>query len=1324
MSRRPARSRNANGLPQNTLGAEKGFRTAENGRRMPKDASSLTRSTSDTSWRRDNDSRDLKRPLGKVLSSDDGVQMFWKASPRHKRVKEVHSSPSKATEEESSLVLEEESLGDIYQLDLSQDKNGLSQQPQSQQDQNHLNKSILASLKTIKKTTEKTQTNTQDLLDANFSNLLQQIGNSMMRGTQPAGRTNTVQDSLESSTSIASIKDEHTKIEGDQDDKFSDDSFSDDDMDSLIIQQLSQRPATTMTTATITTVGVSSIGNDEPLFSQRPAIRNTTTEATAVTVDDADDSFSDDDLEMLALTAESPKAGQDINLAKSSIVNPSLHRFQIKEISLTTYKRNNMTVKQKVLKCLDENDTINNVVVRDFWSELDFRPFDIVHVISENGDDYKLIDRNKGLLIWNPDELISPTKIGSATYCLRESVIKEKFKGPGEVSEAFVIGNITHSLFQSCLKHRKIDDAYINAFISQKLEDNLFNIYSVDISRDEIEQVIRKNAQYIKKWIQTYYLGAGESFKVSKILDIEESIVSPTFGLRGYIDVVIEACIAESKYVIPMEIKSGKEYISNRAQAAMYTLMVKDRYDIDCYQLDLVYTKLEKNCHQEVKLSDLKHLIHLRNCLSQYLLYDQTTLPPLKQRSSCERCFTVEPCMVLNKLAENGKPEDSGINVDLFTALTDHITDTKYGKFFNHWDSLITKEEGFLKSMKNDLYRLTSEQREETGGACLGNLALIRCDYDSEKMVYFYEFERPNNKIISKISKFDLVTLSEDGGSKFGLDTLLVKYVDAECVVLSSKRRWIDSGVKAPGFDPSKNQTFKSVLTNERIILNDEVKNKRFRIDKNVFVMGLSTSRWNLLNLFLPGGDSKRRELIVELRSPEFRDRPNWKISHGENFNSDQTSAFDIVSKMDDYALILGMPGTGKTTVISHIIKSMLENDKTVLITSYTHSAVDNICEKLIDILGPEIPLLRLGSVEKVHAKVQPYCLYSENFAGDISSKKAYRETIENRMVVAATCFGIADGIFGRYFDYCIVDEASQVPLPVVLGPISYADKFILVGDHYQLPPLVVNPEARKGGLDKSLFQLLNDVYPQSVVELSTQYRMNEEIMTISNHLIYDGRLRCGNDEVAQRRLSISTIDDIEDVWIKKVLNPEQSVAFVDYADVDGISEHRNGDQIENVGECEMISQLVEQMVLHGVNVSDIGLMSFYNGQLRRFRQRLDYEGLEMLTADKFQGRDKDVIIISLVRTDGVGELLKEMRRINVAMTRAKRKLVVFGHGKLIEKEIPTLMKAFTQHNWVIQPEDFHFDSSSQTTIGGRGRSQAKVKVKGDILKAIMQELE
>jgi DNA replication ATP-dependent helicase Dna2 len=137
-----------------------------------------------------------------------------------------------------------------------------------------------------------------------------------------------------------------------------------------------------------------------------------------------------------------------------------------------------------------------------------------------------------------------------------------------------------------------------------------------------------------------------------------------------------------------------------------------------------------------------------------------------------------------------------------------------------------------------------------------------------------------------------------------------------------------------------------------------------------------------------------------------------------------------------------------------------------------------------------------------------------------------------------------------RSFDVCIVDEASQITLPTCLGPLRFADRFVLVGDHHQLPPLVRSHDARKGGLDESLFKRLCRAHPEAVVDLRSQYRMNEDIMLVANELVYSNKLLCGTPEVAARSLLLPDPAGMERIhkltasrceakcWLRDVLDP------------------------------------------------------------------------------------------------------------------------------------------------------------------------------------------
>jgi DNA replication ATP-dependent helicase Dna2 len=209
------------------------------------------------------------------------------------------------------------------------------------------------------------------------------------------------------------------------------------------------------------------------------------------------------------------------------------------------------------------------------------------------------------------------------------------------------------------------------------------------------------------------------------------------------------------------------------------------------------------------------------------------------------------------------------------------------------------------------------------------------------------------------------------------------------------------------------------------------------------------------------------------------------------------------------------MPGTGKTTTIAHIIRTLVARGKSVLLTSYTHTAVDNI---LLKIRNDNIGVLRIGATAKIHPDVREFATLAAETKDSLEGlEKSWMEP----PVVATTCLSINHPLFNRrIFDYCIVDEASQITLPVCLGPIRMSQKFVLVGDHYQLPPLVQNKQASEGGLDVSLFKMLCEAHPEAVVSLEHQYRMCADIMLLSNTFIYFGRLKCGTPSVASRKIA------------------------------------------------------------------------------------------------------------------------------------------------------------------------------------------------------------
>ncbi|KAJ3062291.1 Tripartite DNA replication factor, partial [Podochytrium sp. JEL0797] len=406
----------------------------------------------------------------------------------------------------------------------------------------------------------------------------------------------------------------------------------------------------------------------------------------------------------------------------------------------------------------------------------------------------------------------------------------------------------------------------------------------------------------------------------------------------------------------------------------------------------------------------------------------------------------------------------------------------------------------------------------------------------------------------------------------------------------------------------------------------------------------------------------------------------------------------------------------GKTTTIAQIIKALVARGKSVLLTAYTHSAVDNV---LLKLKSEGVDFVRLGGQQRIHPDLREY------MPKPFDSVEGVKNFYENKPVVATTCLGIKHAIFmKRKFDYCIVDEASQLTLPVCLGPLRFADVFVLVGDHYQLPPLVKNPEARDTGLSISLFRLLSESHPESVSTLSHQYRMCADIMHLSNTLIYANRLHCGSKAVAQSRLRIPERESglvkvhagngsayagcrggagRRECWLEEVLREERRVVFVDTDLVPGGESvgaakvagagSSSSSLVQNFVEAKLVGQVVRALVVCGVAVGDVGVMSPYRAQLKLIEREVNGlvgdagEEVEVLTVDKYQGRDKKCVVVSLVRSNAkknVGDLLRDWRRLNVAFTRAKQKLIIFGSKSTLSGTL-----AFTEFLQIVQDKQW-----------------------------------
>ncbi|MFB6247874.1 MAG: IGHMBP2 family helicase [Salinibacter sp.] len=271
-----------------------------------------------------------------------------------------------------------------------------------------------------------------------------------------------------------------------------------------------------------------------------------------------------------------------------------------------------------------------------------------------------------------------------------------------------------------------------------------------------------------------------------------------------------------------------------------------------------------------------------------------------------------------------------------------------------------------------------------------------------------------------------------------------------------------------------------------------------------------------------------------------------------------------------------------------------------------------------------------------------------------------------------------SDLLAGKQFDTLVVDEATQATAPSCWIPMTHARRAVLVGDHKQLPPTILSPEAARSGLRHTLFERLARHHetdpdaPGSIRSLlRTQYRMHETIMGFSSRQFYDNRL------VADETVRHHTLADLGvtapalPAERRPLLDPAAPLVFVDTAEIDAPERQRGGSHSrENPGEANLLACLTADLLTAGVAPADVAVISPYDDQVDRIDRRLGAGEVEVDTVDGFQGREKEVVLVSLVRSNERGEIgfLDEPRRFNVALTRARRKVIVVGDARTVRR--------------------------------------------------------
>lgn len=414
--------------------------------------------------------------------------------------------------------------------------------------------------------------------------------------------------------------------------------------------------------------------------------------------------------------------------------------------------------------------------------------------------------------------------------------------------------------------------------------------------------------------------------------------------------------------------------------------------------------------------------------------------------------------------------------------------------------------------------------------------------------------------------------------------------------------------------------------------------------------------------------------------------------------NPAQEQAVNNVLRAKDVAIVHGPPGTGKTTTLVEAIYETLRRENQVLVCAQSNMAVDWISERLVD---RGVNVLRIGNPTKVNDKMLSFT-YERRFADHPdypqlwSIREAIRKLRQNRKrrrdesyhqkierlksrateleirinaelfgearVIASTLAGSASRLLaGQKFGTLFIDEAAQALEPACWIAIRRASRVVLAGDHCQLPPTVKSIEALRGGLGTTLMERIVCQKPDVVTLLKTQYRMNEQIMRFSSDWFYGGM-----------------VEAAPQIRFRGILDFDNPMAWIDTADVEG-KEEFVGESFGRINRAEAqltldtlqeyFTKIGKQRILD--ERIDVGVISPYRAQVQLLRRLIKkkeffkpYRGLiSVNTVDGFQGQERDIIVISLVRANADGQIgfLSDLRRMNVAITRARMKLIILG---------------------------------------------------------------
>jgi DNA replication ATP-dependent helicase/nuclease Dna2 len=919
------------------------------------------------------------------------------------------------------------------------------------------------------------------------------------------------------------------------------------------------------------------------------------------------------------------------------------------------------------------------------------------------------------LAILEPDTILNITDLNDADYCARQYLLNRLVSSPQ--SAAMIRGNLVHSSFKELLKEhdrgelmtgyaangQETPQATLRRHFEQALEHSTIDLALINTSTEEMRAESIPHLESLATWFQnqsatlwdmpatTSFEGDGtdlaEEHRSQNKVRAETFLLAPEIGLRGRLDLLWRQTGRQRL----LELKTGKAtgdlpIPSHRWQVQGYHALLAVRRDPQMKKALalLLYSGTPgeaQTCDIRFTVNQMQRVIEKRNIL---VLSHITGIPPAPPGASrCTKCVMLAQCEQISSLLDWQAPEPDVPDIDngdvgvKFASPSSRIDLSYRGRnelrpytitpqdqeFFAKYYNLLQLEGLEGEKQQALLWQRDVKNRVEQGTA-ISDLRPLGKPVPTGQGEWQQTFSCTNT---SELRMGDEILLS-DGNPITG------EVVTGSILAISSE----EVTVWSP-----------ELIAHPTLIDRYDINSVHVRTLQNLL-------RWLQ-------ADPHLRSLVSGTTRPQFD--TTKKVQPRTDFNAEQNLAVERAMQMRDYLLIHGPPGTGKTSVIAEIVKRLCLQGKRIMLAAFTNQAVDNMLKRL-DSEGVH-EFMRLGSARNVDSAIADRLL--KRLAGQnlksVDTVEAVQDLLRSIPIVASTTATWSSDKFNPpangvgenkenapfQFDVAIIDEAGQLTVPAILGALRFAKRFILVGDEKQLPPLVLSKEAADKGLSESLFSILKHKdydytkvkiqSESSCVSLKVQYRMNKWISHFASKVFYNGLL-VPHASVANSLLGIAPsklMRRVEKTSVVRAIDPGAPMVFLD---VFGNQERAK----TSYAEALAVREVVAVLLARGIAEQEIGIIAPYRAQVANLRRYLFSDdatmGWEALpsetslsvdTVDRFQGGERPVIIMSFATTttpeadSQLRDHLTDPNRLNVALTRAQKKLILVGNALALE---------------------------------------------------------